>query len=138
MSCDSYTSVIRMSSTQVLLYKYYESSQCTPKSKWSFLRLYAVRRFLQLFTKCDVGSTRQQTEQQYHKYNLKLIRQFLHNEKHYFLHDQSILIQALGLHVLGKVNTFHYGGMTAMLSHHAPTSPCSLRKNCLRKIDCSL
>ena len=51
-SRDPYTSVIRMSSPQIALYKYFESSQCIYKSKRSSLRSYAVGRFHQLFTRC--------------------------------------------------------------------------------------
>ena len=35
-----------------------------------------------------------------HKYGLRLTYYFLHNEKPFFLHHESILVQALGFHVL--------------------------------------
>ena len=48
----SHDPYIRTSSMQMALYKYFKSSQCTPKSKRSSLGSYAVGRFLQLFVKC--------------------------------------------------------------------------------------
>ena len=55
--------VICTSSTQMGLYKYFESSQCIPKSKRSSLGWYAVGRFLQLFAKSRTCSTRYRTKQ---------------------------------------------------------------------------
>ena len=56
-----------------------------------------------------------------HKYDLRSIRYFLRNERPFFLHRESILVQALGFHVLDEVDTLNYGGVSAMRPVPTPT-----------------
>ena len=78
---------------------------------------------------------RHRAEQQDHKYNLQAIRQFLCNNKHFFLHRESILIQALGFHVLDEVDTFNHEGVSAMPCIPAPTFSNRSHENAFAKLN---
>ena len=85
-----------------------ECSKCTPKSKWFSLgRVVHVhvcrwKPFLQLIVKCRDRFTRHRAEQEDHKHKSKSIHYFPCNKKPFFLHRESILIQALGFHLLDE------------------------------------
>ena len=57
---------------------------------------------------------------------------FLHNEKPFFLHRESILIQELGFRVLDKFDTPGYGSVSAMPPVLTPTSSYSFCENTFR------
>ena len=75
-----------------------------------------------------IGSPKHRAEQYDHKYDLRSIRWFLLNEKPFFFHCKSILIQALGFHVLGEVDVIDYEGVSAMPPVLAPTSSYSFHE----------
>ena len=124
-----------MSKTQMTLYMYFKSFQCSAKSNRSSLGSYSAERFLQLFTKCQdwFNKTQDRTVAPY-KHDLRSIyTSFFTMKKRFFFCRESI--QVLGFHMLGKVDTLNCGGTTAMLPHPAPTSPCSFHENSYCKIE---
>ena len=105
----------------MVLYKYFKNAPGTLPIQMVLSRVVCCQKPSFHITKCRDWFAKMQGRTVRPLIRLKVNTLVLRNETPFFLHQESILIQALGFHVLDKVDTLNYGGVSAMPPVPAPT-----------------